>query len=636
MADMVTLTGTWQDSAGTPMSGSVLFSLAEAATDGSVAFTTAEVRAVLDPLGAISVELEATDDLTTNGNTYKVTERLNGQPPRSYWIELPADTDPANIVDLTAWSRPPFTVVDPTLAASNAGLNAYILTADKAFRRGFNVKEFGATGDGVTDDTAAIQAAIDAITDEEAPEGGQMGGEVYIPAGRYVVSDTLTIGGTSTYVSGFRLVGESEYGAILEPTTAFAAKPVIKFINARRSGVYDLGIHGNSATQPRAGIQFHRDTPGAGAPAITRCEVSRVAIGRIEQGDAVGMIVDGIRVTSAQDGNNDFHHFNDFHISGFTGIGISYEAKESVSNMISGGMIQFGPIAVSQQGGSVDIEGLAVQEVTDCEFDFLAPYTSHYTTATRILNVQSEVDLGNGAQIIRTTTDPYINIFMSGYSRYGSQASLTLIDYNSPGSFTLSDSMLQLGQAGQLIRFTDPDSVAQLSGVAHGFTRMEWEGSLTIVGGEEYTTVTMVPGASALLNRLGGNGAWTAYTPTLGGAGWALGDGTISGRYWRLGNTVHYTAVVVFGSTSTFGAGATPTITLPFEQYAGRQSQCDAFATDSGTGFYTLSGRTDTTTVQLYVPGTNGALGSGVRNNTPFTWAATDIIEVTGTYEAAA
>lgn len=44
-----------------------------------------------------------------------------------------------------------------------------------------NVKDFGAVGDGTTDDTAAIQAAID------------NGYVIYMPAGKYIVSDTIII-----------------------------------------------------------------------------------------------------------------------------------------------------------------------------------------------------------------------------------------------------------------------------------------------------------------------------------------------------------------------------------------------------------------------------------------------------------
>src|SRR5690606_98728 len=49
-----------------------------------------------------------------------------------------------------------------------------------------NVRDFGATGDGVTDDTAAIQAALDA-----ANSAG--GGEVYVPTGSYALKAPLRI-----------------------------------------------------------------------------------------------------------------------------------------------------------------------------------------------------------------------------------------------------------------------------------------------------------------------------------------------------------------------------------------------------------------------------------------------------------
>jgi hypothetical protein len=47
------------------------------------------------------------------------------------------------------------------------------------------IKDFGAVGDGVADDTAAIQAAITAL--------GANGGQVYLPQGTYKVSSTINI-----------------------------------------------------------------------------------------------------------------------------------------------------------------------------------------------------------------------------------------------------------------------------------------------------------------------------------------------------------------------------------------------------------------------------------------------------------
>ncbi len=59
----------------------------------------------------------------------------------------------------------------------------------------YNVSDFGATGNGTTDDKTAIQNTINA-----AQNAG--GGEVFFPAGTYLISDTLTISADNIVLRG--------------------------------------------------------------------------------------------------------------------------------------------------------------------------------------------------------------------------------------------------------------------------------------------------------------------------------------------------------------------------------------------------------------------------------------------------
>jgi hypothetical protein len=61
------------------------------------------------------------------------------------------------------------------------------------FRQSVNVKDFGAKGDGVTDDIKAFRAAIQKCANN---------GAVYIPAGKYLLSDTLVIGKSNICIRG--------------------------------------------------------------------------------------------------------------------------------------------------------------------------------------------------------------------------------------------------------------------------------------------------------------------------------------------------------------------------------------------------------------------------------------------------
>jgi hypothetical protein len=86
-----------------------------------------------------------------------------------------------------------------------------------------SVKDFGAVGDGVTDDTASIQAAIDS--------GAKT---IYIPIGTYLISSSLY-----QYSNGYGLniFGENKLGSVLS-ASASLAEPVIFLGNANGHGNY--------------------------------------------------------------------------------------------------------------------------------------------------------------------------------------------------------------------------------------------------------------------------------------------------------------------------------------------------------------------------------------------------------------
>lgn len=85
-----------------------------------------------------------------------------------------------------------------------SGIGATTRTVQNKLRETVSVKDFGAVGDGVADDTAAIQAALN------------VGQSVYIPPGTYLFS-TLTVYGNT------RLFGASTRTAILKHTGAGVA-----------------------------------------------------------------------------------------------------------------------------------------------------------------------------------------------------------------------------------------------------------------------------------------------------------------------------------------------------------------------------------------------------------------------------
>jgi len=90
------------------------------------------------------------------------------------------------------------------VAFTQSGTGAVQRTVEGKLRDVISVKDFGAVGDGVADDTAAIQAAIDYVESRGSLVANKsgIGGIVFIPTGTYIVSDTLKIESSGVTIAG--------------------------------------------------------------------------------------------------------------------------------------------------------------------------------------------------------------------------------------------------------------------------------------------------------------------------------------------------------------------------------------------------------------------------------------------------
>lgn len=124
--------------------------------------------------------------------------------------------------------------------ATGALANAVGRTVHQKFQEMVSVKDFGATGDGVTDDTVAIQAAI-------TVSGGKT---LYFPAGTYIVSAIITL------VSNTALYGNPGVTTLKLKGIVYAPANVSIFV---LTGITNVHIYGLSFDGNKGNIGSQRN-----------------------------------------------------------------------------------------------------------------------------------------------------------------------------------------------------------------------------------------------------------------------------------------------------------------------------------------------------------------------------------------
>ncbi len=169
----------------------------------------------------------------------------------------------------------------------------------------FDVRAYGAVGDGQHDDTVAIQQAIAA-----AQKAG--GGVVYLPQGAYVVSAQLGIA-----ASGVTLQGAGTGATTIKVASGYSNGDVVRFSNLAGGAVRDLTI---AAPAQRAG--------GAAVHMATAREIHVRDVNMTNM--YVGVLIDGTCVLNYIDGG----YWVNF-TSGGVGVWINTSGNDQyISNLV--------------------------------------------------------------------------------------------------------------------------------------------------------------------------------------------------------------------------------------------------------------------------------------------------------------
>lgn len=187
-----------------------------------------------------------------------------------------------------------------------AGTGAVARTARAKMRDVVSVKDFGAVGDGVADDTAAIQAAINAAS------------AVYVPAGTYIVNVVTLDANTELHGDGS--------SSIIKQSASFAGgSQGSLYVNSGAAGsqvsnivIRDLRIEGTNIAAPVFSEFKHL---------VSLNGVKNVLVANVE---FVGFQGDGLYIGSGNIGGQERHNYN-VTVRNCTFDGVNAENRNGVS-----------------------------------------------------------------------------------------------------------------------------------------------------------------------------------------------------------------------------------------------------------------------------------------------------------------
>lgn len=174
------------DNSGNPLAGGLIYTYDAGTTNPAATYTSnTGLTANSNPIVLDSAGRATNEIWLTEGASYKFILKTSLGTTLGTYDNVPGVNDLASLGASTGAS----------LIGADDGQGGVNFTTiqgfiDSVLASSINVKDYGAVGNGVTDDTVAIQAAVNA------------GGAIYIPSGTYIVNVVTLLTNTMVYGDG--------------------------------------------------------------------------------------------------------------------------------------------------------------------------------------------------------------------------------------------------------------------------------------------------------------------------------------------------------------------------------------------------------------------------------------------------
>ena len=444
-----------------------------------------------------------------------------------------------------------------------------------------NVKDFGAVGDGVTNDTAAIQAAINS--------GAK---SIFIPKGKYICNSKITYtfspsatgpSNNKNSIDNIKIFGDGKNSSILH----FPNTDGLEFVACSFQHTVHLEQFTVTTGITNGGIGIHLRNTFAFFGSFTAQHIIRSV--SVRGGDGYGAVfywTTGIKVF-----NMTAVSFDDVELYGPVlsttantyGTGVYIESTRTPGTGTStepgcGTSYNFVNCNIVFQGQGIVLGNLCQALKVGTGTAILNGYDGIVVPAgleevSQICVTGAEISVNGTAILVKTGTsgcDITGNYIAVASGKNGIQLETDTGAPNGGGTTIVGNTFNGIsGGAGDGVYINTSFNPITISGnvfngLSTGIELVLSAGNVKI-SGNKYTncTNTIVNGSTSLTNDIGLDEAypWIAYTPTLTSGTGTLTTATASGRYRRNGNTLFIRIGITITTNGT--AAQNLQVTLP-------------------------------------------------------------------------